>query len=89
MSKSIFIVVGTCGEYSDRSDWNVCWYPTKAQADAFAAKCTAADADLGVSDRYDSESETVAASMIKRLDPSWSTDYTGTRYYVCEVRGGK
>lgn len=85
MTGPIFLVVGTCGEYSDRSEWDVCWFPTKEQAEAYAQKCREADAGLG-SDRYDSD--TVAASMIRRLDPAWSTDYTGTQYSVVEVPAG-
>jgi len=81
----IFLVVGTCGEYSDRSEWHVCWFPTKEQAKSYAQKCRDADTKLGPN-RYDSN--TVAASMIRRLDPSWSTDYTGTQYSVVEVPAG-
>lgn len=37
----IFVVIKTTGEYSDRSDDAVCWFPTEAEAIAHVAELTA------------------------------------------------
>jgi len=38
MSEPIYVVSGTCGAYSDRCEWTVCWYDNQKDADAHAER---------------------------------------------------
>ena len=83
---TIWIITGTCGAYSDKSIWTVCWRHTEAEAKAVvavlneeaAAYKTWADSDDG--DRYGAAGEARRNAM---TDPYFQTDYTGTKYQ-CE-----
>ena len=80
----VFVVEGTCGEWSDRSDWIVCWYPTEAEAQDHAVKAK---------QRAD-EIQAKAKSMYhtpeakNEYDPYCRWDYTGTDYTVIPVPRG-
>ncbi len=39
MSDAIYLVIGRTGEYSDRSEWTVCWFPTREEAEAHRDLC--------------------------------------------------
>ena len=79
---TIYVVFGTCGEYSDRREWAVCWYPSKAEAAAHAAAATAESAAIDPDVRY--EPETRIAHV-----PRWPPSYTGTEYFVVAVERGR
>lgn len=82
---NIYVVIGSCGEYSDRRKWIVCWYPTKEEADAHAAAAAAESAAIAPRHRYSGQ---YGAGAMPH-DPYWQTDYTGTEYHVEMVeRGG-
>ena len=83
-ASTIYLVTGTCGEYSDRSEWYVCWYPTLAEAEAHVALCRAQVSELGEEGRYDYDKQ----KKIMTADPYFQSDYTGTEYAVCEVERG-
>jgi len=36
--KCIYLVAGSCGKYSDRTEWNVCAFTDEKKAQAFAVK---------------------------------------------------
>lgn len=99
MSKTIYVVQGSTGEYSDRTDWIVCAFEDKEQAATYEQDLT----DLSVkyanrsksltpvksylltySDPSDFESK-VMFQQLKELDPKFEMDYTGTYYTVTEV----
>lgn len=49
--KSIYIVYGISGEYSDRRDWDICAYPTKKLAKAHAAFAQQRAQELFINDQ--------------------------------------
>ena len=65
----IWIITGTCGKYSDRPWWVVCWRNTEEEAKA-------------VVDVLNREATVNHARETDRpmSDPYFQTDYTGTRY---------
>ena len=79
----IYIVQGTTGEYSDRSDWLVCAYRTKEAAETRArnAMLRAMEIKNAKPDQYSN----IPEGMKNEFDKSMSMDYTGTEYTVLEV----
>ena len=78
MSRTIYVVVGECGEYSDREEWLVEAYPSE---DAAIARVV----ELETLVRLLRGLPTDAAredSMRRhpRGDRNYRSDYTGTRY---------
>jgi len=81
---NVFIVYGTTGEYSDRSEWAVCAYPKREDADKHADQAKLWDHKNGrewASLPYDKREK-------NPYDPEYTRDYTGTDYYVleCELK---
>lgn len=82
----IWIVMGSTGEYSDRTEWPVVAFTTES-----AAKARIAALDVKMQEipqhwrenRWEHEDE-IKAHMAS-LDPGFRMDYTGTRYFVYEV----
>ena len=88
MMSTIYLVVGTRGEYSDRSEWFVKAFRTKERATEIAALAKARGVELYA--WRDSEGEEWKYSDDKNKprnehDPQFNPDYTGTDYYVSEV----
>ncbi len=87
MLREIFIIFGTTGEYSDRSEWTVASYTdediAKGHVDAVEAEALA----KGL--KYDNEKHCMAAerdNVKLDLDPSIGhVDYTGVSYYYEKV----
>ncbi len=85
----IYVIIGWTGEYSDMSEWPVCWRSSLAEAEAVIvelqrqadeyARWLKTDDD---SDHYGRSGEQRRAAM---LDPSFSCDYSGASYYVWAV----
>ena len=78
----LFVVMGTTGEYSDRSEWPVAVVETKPQAEEFVAALTKQYQSLPGANQYH-EHEARTAAMT--LDPNFSEDYTGTTYFIYDV----
>lgn len=73
----IYIVSGTTGEYSDRSDWEVAAYYDKDQADLHAAKAN----------EHAYKARDYGAKMENPFDPNMEGDpFTGTKYAVSEMK---
>jgi len=94
MIRTIYVVSGTCGEYSDRSEWTVKAFTTRESANAFADRLVATMQELGARrvrnepgwvfpERFSAPQKIHDA--MGALDPSFSTDYTGTSYTVYPV----
>jgi len=84
--KTIWIVHGSTGEYSDRGEWNVVAVKTKELAEEWikALDIQYQSIPQHMKDsRWDYEDE---MKKIMSLDPSFSMDYTGTSYFYGEVR---
>lgn len=80
MGDPIFVIVGTCGEYSDRQEWLVCWYDIEAKARDHAVKAKQRAHELQ-DQRYDDPDN--------EFDPHCQWDYTETDYTVQEVFRGQ
>lgn len=84
--RKIFIIEGTTGEYSDRSNWIV-----EAYADENAAKTQTEKLNRlvkeaeGTKESYYGAQFTNAFKKLQELDPCAAIDYTGTDYTVFET----
>lgn len=81
----IYIVEGTTGEYSDRTDWTVCAYRSKEKAEEHArnAMLRAVELNNNRSTRYERPKQ-----GSNSFDLNMQMDYTGTEYYTieCELK---
>lgn len=84
----IWVVMGTTGEYSDRSEWPVKAFRDERQAERFAmaAKIRASEIEatrkaLGESGEWNNAADQ-ALLKTNELDPDMKTVYTGTDYYA-------
>jgi hypothetical protein len=79
--KKIYVVIGTTGEYSDRTEWTVVAYTDEklAQTHAQLAKARADECAL-TWDRFNT-----SANPTNMWDEGMAIDYTGTDYTVAEV----
>ena len=76
----VWIVMGTTGEYSDRSEWPVCVYADEARAQARAEAATQRAAEIyEARPRYSAPPEGA-----NEHDPKMQMDYTGTTYFLAE-----
>ncbi len=84
--KTIYVVMGTTGEYSDRTEWPVLAYLSKPQAEEHVEKASARARELFAlrGGRYMTNNPEV-----NEHDPSFTMDYTGTTYYVMPVNVGE
>lgn len=80
--KKLFIVMGTTGEYSDRTEWPVVAYEDEEEAEKHvdAATRRAKELEVGRGSRYELSDKERSV-----YDPGMGMDYTGTDYYVLEV----
>lgn len=76
-ARTLYLVVGSTGEYSDRVEWFVAAYADQAKAEthallakAFGATCRREHG------RYD---------YANPYDKQFQLDYTGTDYYVADI----
>lgn len=95
---TIYVVLGTTGEWADREQWNVCFKPTQAEAEEVRALCQAQADDYyrWYYDRRPKKSFLRRHDQIRNLefrdemearreamfDKWFSCDYTKTKYYV-------
>jgi hypothetical protein len=87
--KTIYIVMGTTGEYSDRNEWLVRAYFSKIKAEALVETLEAWCRENSVS-RLDDRVSFERRDGIKcPLDPQFQCDYTGTSYYLAECEMGE
>ncbi len=79
----IYIVEGTTGEHSDRTDWVVCAYKSKKRAEDHVRKAMlrAKEIEQTRENRYS------VPVGINEFDKHMRMDYTGTEYYTvtCEL----
>lgn len=83
--ENIWIVFGSTGEYSDRTEWMVDAWRSEDAAKARVTELEAMLLESGLQDaddRYCDEYEAaIDALRAKMGDPELSIYYTGTRYY--------
>jgi hypothetical protein len=84
----MFLVMGTTGAYSDRSEWPVAIVETRESAEKYVKAVTAQYQSIPQSVIRDQYQNTNTEKMreIMSLDPSFECDYyTGTSYWLDEV----
>jgi hypothetical protein len=80
LPKSVFVVVGSTGEYSDHMEWNIAAYITKEEAEQHRDLANEFAKGKEKLDWREQE------KLKNPYDPDMKIDYTGTRYYVNEVK---
>ena len=85
--KKIFVVQGSTGEYSDRTEWNVAAYAAKEMAERHVLLVQQWLADEIKGRDYWSMNwdEREALTQRNPYDSHMSFDYSGTSYWVAEV----
>jgi len=87
MKKKIYIVMGSTGAYSDRTDWAVVAYESKELAEQHVINAQTEAKKIqtmkeGLDDRHSYDSD---PRSINKWDKGMMMDYTGTHYYWNEV----
>lgn len=72
----VYVIVGTTGEYSDRSEWVVGYVTSEAVAKEFVERASALARELYAAWTAGDSDELGKHPM----DPGFSCDYTGTNY---------
>ena len=81
--KPIWIVFGTTGEYSDRTEWPVDAWTTKEESIDRVKFLTNKIQELGIRGslyRFDDD-DMIKLEKMREFDPSFKSDYTGTTYF--------
>lgn len=82
----VWIVMGSTGEYSDRTEWPVVAFTSedaaKARIEALGVRMQGMPKEWH-EDRW--EHEDAMKAHMTALDPGFATDYTGTRYFIYDV----
>lgn len=81
--KEIFLVIGTTGEYEDERDWPVCAFESEEEALKHGANAQE------VADKLFKEWQcrTFSTKMKPNpYDPYMDITYTGTQYYVTDIK---
>lgn len=85
--RTIYVVIGTCGEYSDRNEWLVAAYVSEGAAAQRVVDCEREskimDAVAKEHTRYGDEFE--EAKKLNVADPNYRSDYTGTKYTLAPI----
>jgi len=86
MTAKIFIVMGSTGEYSDRTEWPVMAFLTEAEAKKHEDDCLTEAIRLGASStlkkpHYDSYAHDGEKS---KFDPDMQCSYTGVGYFIMD-----
>jgi hypothetical protein len=78
-SKTIYVVEGSTGEYSDHNEWLVAAFLEESDAKEYVLLCTQAVPDI--EDMNDDQREQAK----NPYDPRMQIDYTGVRYRYSTV----
>jgi hypothetical protein len=81
MGQTIYLVLGTTGEYSDHTEWNVAAYTEKTAAEEHARLL---NEWVKGTDVFDFDARKDKAQKCP-YDPMCEIDYTGTEYVVMEI----
>jgi hypothetical protein len=81
----IYVVIGTTGEYSDRSEWLVSAYYSEDDAKQHVLRADEYAKTIMSSMAHNSYDERMEARKNNPLDPSFDMDYTGTNYAYQEL----
>jgi hypothetical protein len=80
--------MGQTGEYSDHGEWPVAAFLDKAEAEARLAWCEEEASRLGVWSGGTPRKHRIRTrgDYVSAADPGLCVDYTGSDYYVMELR---
>ena len=82
----LYIVRGSTGEWSDRSDWMVRAYFTYDEAKSEVERLTTKlDELIGGRDVVSYEARKEVTELMREFDEDFSMDYTGTSWWIREV----
>ena len=86
MTQPIYVVLGSTGEYSDRSEWLVKAFRSQAEAENFVTFLTVTR-QMTAPPRGELEWEDRGSveDKMRAFDPNYAEDYTGTSWRVSEV----
>jgi hypothetical protein len=76
----VYVVMGSTGEYSDRTEW-----PVKAFRDEARAKEFVIDCDREANRIQVEHDRGIRIRQTHKHDPDFRMDYTGTSYFLYEV----
>jgi hypothetical protein len=82
---TVYLVRGASGEYSDRSEWTVCAFNEKRQAERFVTQIETELRRIGTDRdifRLSCGARGELERQLQKIDPSAHVDYTGLRYWV-------
>jgi hypothetical protein len=82
--RTIYIVCGRTGEYSDRNEWLTRAFTTEEDAKDYVAFLTRKRQELGPAGSDVADIDALENAM-RAFDPEYSEDYTGTSWFVSPV----
>ena len=87
--RTVYVVMGSTGEYSNRREWPVRGYFTEAEAQAEVLRLDeiARVVRLEIETRRDAgdwNTDGLVAAA-RQADPAFDHDYTGTSYFIYDV----
>lgn len=83
--KYVYIVEGNTGEYSDRVNWLVKAFFCQKEAEKLRDKLNTELIRLGLASDCDRKMVKENSLQMKKLDPEFRCDYTGTYYCILRV----
>lgn len=87
--KSVYVVIGTTGEYSDHQEWPVKAFMTEGAAKRWVELASARARELGVynsNSKIDYDIRHKIHEKANKYDPDMQVDYTGVNYYYWKVK---
>ena len=81
MAEKIYVVMGTTGEYSDRTEWTIAAYSDEEEAKKHVELAT----ERALIEEANSEINGWDYQPKNDYDTGMQIDYTGTGYYINEV----
>ena len=88
MSEKIWMVGGTTGEYSDRTEWVVDAWRSESEAQARVVELKRLMQEIGIGSRDNTltwQEREMREKEMRKHDPAFQHDYTGSEYYTCEL----
>lgn len=85
MTKTLYVIQGSTGEYSDRREWNVAVVDSEEAAKSYVLALQKQYQEMPqawLEDRWDFEDQ---MKEHMTLDPQFAIDYTGTNWWYAEV----
>lgn len=100
MDNTVYVIMGSTGEYSDRREWAVVYFKEEAGAQSLVELLTAEAQRVEREIEKDSYSyydhkysdhwpQWWIDRFCSKYDPNFIRDYTGTKYYIINVEPGK